>query len=59
MPGVAVSVVKDGRTVLSKGYGVRDASSGAPMTEDSLFPLASATKAFVSFGAGLLVDEVR
>jgi CubicO group peptidase (beta-lactamase class C family) len=57
VPGVAVSIVKDGAVVLSKGYGVRDPATNKPMTKDSIFPIASMSKAFTSFGAGLLVDE--
>jgi CubicO group peptidase (beta-lactamase class C family) len=56
-PGVAVSIVKDGKVVLSKGYGVRDRTTGAPMTEDTLFPIQSETKAFTAFTVGLLADE--
>jgi len=57
VPGVALSVVKDGKVVLSKGYGVRDPATGKPMTNDTIFPIASMSKAFTSFGVGLLVDE--
>lgn len=59
VPGVAVSVVQDGRVVLSRGYGVRDPDRQAPMTDDTIFPIASMSKAFTSFGVGLLVDEGR
>nr|MDQ4088525.1 serine hydrolase [Pseudomonadota bacterium] len=59
VPGVAVSIVRDGRVVLNRGYGVRDPDSRAPMTPDTIFPIASMSKAFTSFGAGLLVDEGR
>lgn len=57
VPGVSIAVVKDGKAVLVKGYGVRDPESGAPMTPDTRFSVASTTKAFTSFGVGLLVDE--
>lgn len=57
VPGVAVSVVKDGKVVLARGYGVRSAETRLPMTEDTLFSIASMTKAFTSFSVGLLVDE--
>ena len=57
IPGVAISVVKDGKVVLSKGYGVRDPRTNAPMTDDTMFPTYSVTKAITSFSAGLLVDE--
>lgn len=59
VPGVAISVVKDGKVVLSKGYGVRDPATGQPMTEDTVFPIASMSKAFTSFGVALLGDEGR
>lgn len=57
VPGVAVSIVKDGKIVLSKGYGVRDPVTRAPMTKDTLFPIASMAKTFTSFTAGLLAEE--
>jgi CubicO group peptidase (beta-lactamase class C family) len=57
VPGVAVSIVKDGRIVLAKGYGVRDPVTGQPMTKDTIFTIASSTKPFTTFSAGLLVDE--
>ncbi len=59
VPGVAISVVRDGEVVLNRGYGVRDPDGAAPMTGDTIFPIASMSKAFTSFGAGLLVDEGR
>lgn len=59
VPGVAVSIVKDGRIVLAKGYGVRDPATDHPMTQDTIFPIASMSKAFTSFSAGLLLDEGR
>ena len=57
VPGVAISIVKDGQVVLAKGYGTRDPATGQPMTKDTIFPIASTSKAFTSFGAALLVDE--
>ena len=57
VPGVAIAVVKDGQVVLAKGYGSRDPATRKPMTKDTIFPIASMSKAFTSFGAALLVDE--
>jgi CubicO group peptidase (beta-lactamase class C family) len=59
VPGVAVAIVRDGEVVLARGYGVRNPDADAPMNADTIFPIASMSKAFTSFGAGLLVDEGR
>nr|XP_022329535.1 uncharacterized protein LOC111128280 [Crassostrea virginica] len=45
VPGLGVAVVKDGQTLLSKGYGLADLQNGVPVTEFTLFRLASITKA--------------
>lgn len=57
VPGIAVAVVKDGRVVLSKGYGVRKLGDSAPVTSQSLFRIASNTKAFTTAALAMLVDE--
>lgn len=57
VPGVAVAVVKDGRIVHTKGYGLRDVQSQAPVTEDTVFQIASLTKAFTTAALSLLVEE--
>jgi hypothetical protein len=48
VPGIAVAIVKDGKVVLAKGYGVRKLGEAAPVTTQSLFRIASNTKAFTS-----------
>jgi CubicO group peptidase (beta-lactamase class C family) len=58
-PGAAVAVVKDGRVVLAKGYGVRRLGEAAPVDEHTLFQIASNTKAFTTAALGMLVDEKR
>jgi CubicO group peptidase (beta-lactamase class C family) len=57
VPGIAVAIVKDGRVVLSKGYGVRKLGDPAPVTPRSLFRIASNTKAFTTAALAMLVDE--
>ena len=57
VPGMAVAVVKDGQVVLSKGYGVSSLATKAPMDANTLFGIASCTKAFTAAALGLLVDE--
>ncbi|MGI4874570.1 MAG: serine hydrolase [Janthinobacterium lividum] len=57
VPGMAVAVVKDGQVVLSKGYGVSSLKTQAPVDANTLFGIASNTKAFTTVALGLLVDE--
>jgi CubicO group peptidase (beta-lactamase class C family) len=57
VPGIAVAIVKDGEVVLAKGYGVRKQGEPAPVTAQSLFRIASNTKAFTTAALAMLVDE--
>ncbi len=53
--GVAVAVVRD-EEVVSRGFGVRDVGSGAPVTPETMFHLASVSKPFVATAVVPLVD---
>lgn len=57
VPGIGVAIVKDGRVVLAKGYGVRDLDTGEPVDGHTLFGIASNTKVFTATALGLLVEE--
>ncbi len=57
VPGMAVAVVKDGRTVLSRGYGTLEAGGGEAVDEHTLFAIASNTKAFTAAALAILVEE--
>src|ERR1035438_10049094 len=57
VPGIAIAIVKDGNVVLSKGYGIRKTGSPEPVTPQSLFRIASNTKAFTTAALAMLVDE--
>ena len=57
VPGIAVAVVKDGKVVHSKGYGVRSLKTGQPVDENTLFGIASNSKAFTATALGILMDE--
>lgn len=59
VPGIAVAIVKDGKVVHSKGYGVRRLGSPEPVDELTLFGIASNSKAFTATGLGMLVDEKK
>ncbi len=57
VPGAAVAIVKDGRVVMTKGYGVRTLGEPDPVDAHTLFGIASNTKAFTATALGLLVEE--
>ena len=46
IPGLAIAIVKDGKTIVSKGFGVRDLKTKAPVDENTLFMIASNSKLF-------------
>ncbi len=57
VPGIAVAIVKDNLVVFAKGYGVRELGSDERVDENTLFAIASNTKAFTAAGLAILVDE--
>lgn len=57
VPGLALAIVKDGKVVVAKGYGVRELGQPAKADEQTLFGIASNTKAFTATALGLLVEE--
>lgn len=57
VPGIAVAIVKDGKVIHSKGYGVRSILTNQPVDEHTLFGIASNSKAFTSAALGMLIDE--
>ena len=57
--GFAIGVVKDGRVVHAKGYGVRSVTTGEPVDEHTNFAIASNSKAFTTTALALLVEEGR
>jgi CubicO group peptidase (beta-lactamase class C family) len=57
VPGLALAIVKDGQPILLKGYGVRRLGATAPVGPNTLFGIASNTKAFTAAALAMLVDE--
>ena len=57
VPGIALGLVIGDKTVLCRGYGFRDLEKELPVNENTVFPIASNTKAFTSFLIGQLVEE--
>ena len=57
IPGAAVAVVKDGKLLFAKGYGVRTLGDTGRVDAHTLFQIASNTKAFTTAALAMLVDE--
>jgi CubicO group peptidase (beta-lactamase class C family) len=57
VPGVAVVIVDREQVLWLKGYGRRELNSDAPVTPDTIFPLASCSKAFTTTLLAMLADE--
>ena len=55
--GVAVAVVKDGKIIHEKGYGVKSVDSKQPVNEHTDFQIASNSKAFTTVALAILVEE--
>lgn len=59
VPGMAVAIVEDGKTVHAKGYGVRRLGSPEAVDADTIFPTGSTGKAVTAAALAVLVDEGR
>jgi CubicO group peptidase (beta-lactamase class C family) len=57
VPGMAVAIVKDGRIALARGFGVRRIGGSEPVDAQTLFGIASNTKAFTATALALLVED--
>ncbi len=57
VPGMAVAVLKDGKIYHKNTYGVRSIKTKAEVDENTLFGVASNTKAFTAAALGQLVDQ--
>jgi CubicO group peptidase (beta-lactamase class C family) len=57
VPGIAVAIVKDGKVVMAKGYGVKSILTNQKVDANTLYGIASNSKAFTSAALAILVDE--
>lgn len=58
-PGMAIAVVKDDKVVSAKGYGVRELGKPEPVDENTVFAIASNSKAFTTAALAILIDEKK
>lgn len=57
VPGMALAIVKDDKIVFAKGYGVQKLGQNAKVDKDTLFAIASNSKAFTTASLAILIDE--
>ena len=59
IPGVAVCVIKDGKVLLMKGYGVKEKGTNDKVDENTLFMIGSNSKAFTATALAMLEVEKK
>jgi CubicO group peptidase (beta-lactamase class C family) len=57
IPGGALAIVKDGKLVLARGYGWGNLVTGAPVTPDAIFGIASLSKSLPAVAVLKLVEQ--
>ena len=57
VPGISLGIVKDGKVVYSKGFGVRSLTTNQKMTDETLVGIASNSKGFTGTALAILADE--
>jgi len=57
VPGMSVAIAKDGKIVYAKGYGYANKDTKEPVTNASLFRIASVSKPFTSVAIMQLVES--
>lgn len=57
VPGLSVSIVKDGKVLLAKGYGIKKLGMNDRVDANTLFSIASNSKAFTATALAMLVEE--
>ena len=55
--GLAITVMKENEIIYAQGFGQRDEARDLPVTSQTLFPIASCTKAFTTAAMSILADQ--
>ncbi|MDO9680571.1 MAG: serine hydrolase domain-containing protein, partial [Bacteroidales bacterium] len=57
IPGMAISVVKDGKMIYSNGFGVKELGKDEKIDANTLFQIGSVSKSFTAAVMASLVEE--
>jgi CubicO group peptidase (beta-lactamase class C family) len=57
VPGLSLALIRDGKTYWVQGFGARDAKTGQPITDDTIFEAASLSKPVFAYGVLKLMDQ--
>ncbi len=57
VPGISLTIVKDGKVALARGYGIKKMGAPGAVDDGTVFAIASNTKAFTATALALLVEE--
>jgi CubicO group peptidase (beta-lactamase class C family) len=57
VPGLSAALIRDGKLVWSKGFGVKNAETNEPVTNETVFEAASLSKVVFAYAVLKLVDE--
>ena len=57
VPGLQIAVIRDGKIAWHESFGVKNATTGSPVTDETIFEAASLTKPFFAYYVMMLVDQ--
>src|SRR6266542_774593 len=57
IPGLSLAVIRNGKIIKAKGYGLADVELNVPATPETVYRLASTSKLFIATRIMLLVEE--
>ena len=57
IPGLSLAVIRNGKIIKAKGYGLANIELNVPSTPETVYKLASTSKLFIATGTMILVEE--
>lgn len=57
IPGVSIAVLKNGKVIKIKSYGLANVETNTPVTNETVFKIGSISKPIIAMGIMLLVEE--